>query len=116
MGNDAVNATPQSHPLTVGFWPDHIARLTKMASEVPFRPGELIFREGVALEVISPGCPVRVAPVAGSGDEERLRHACEDDYAFGFWFMRAILKVLSERMHAIRAQLADVYSPLAAVQ
>jgi hypothetical protein len=30
--------------------------------------------------------------------------------------MRAILKVMSGRMHAIRAQLADVYSPVAAVQ
>jgi hypothetical protein len=30
--------------------------------------------------------------------------------------MRAILKVMSGRMHAIRAQLVDVYSPVAAVQ
>ena len=47
---------------------------------------------------------------------ERLHHTCGDDYAFGFWFMRAILKVMSDRMHAIRAQLVDVYSPVAAVK
>jgi hypothetical protein len=99
----------------------------------------------VALDVISPGRPVRVATlyagevlgwssVTGTADGkqfqarsleevqalafdgERLRHACEDDYAFGFWFMRAILKVMSDRMHAIRAQLMDVYSPVAAVK
>jgi CRP-like cAMP-binding protein len=158
MGNDVVTAILQSHPFTEGFWPDHIARLTAMASEVRFRSGESIFREGdhsslfyllisgnVALEVISPGRAVRVATlyagevlgwssVTGTGggkqfqarsleevhalafDGERLRHACEDDYAFGFWFMRAILKVMSDRMHAIRAQLVDVYSPLAAVK
>ena len=46
-------------------------------------------------------------------DGARLRHACEQDYAFGFWFMRAILSVMSERLHAIRAQLLDIYSPVA---
>ena len=46
---------------------------------------------------------------------ERLHHAC-GDYAFGFWFRRAILKVMSDRMRAIWAQLVDVYSPMAAVQ
>jgi hypothetical protein len=30
--------------------------------------------------------------------------------------MRAILKVMPDCMHAIRAQLVDVYSPMAAVQ
>ena len=49
-------------------------------------------------------------------DGERLRHACEEDYAFGFWFMRAILKVMSGRLHAIRAQLVDIYSPVAAAK
>jgi hypothetical protein len=99
----------------------------------------------VALEVLSPGRPVRVATLyAGevlgwssvTGEAEgkqfqaraleevrgiafdgaRLRHACEEDYAFGFWFMRAILKVMSGRLHAIRAQLVDSYSPLAGVR
>ena len=144
----------QNHPFTRGAWSDHIARLAAMASEVHFTPGELIFHEGdpsslfyllisgnVALEVLSPGRPVRVSTlVAGevlgwssvSGDtgkqfqaralEEvhafafdgvRLRHACEQDYAFGFWFMRAILNVMADRLHATRAQLLDVYSPVA---
>ena len=158
MSNDAITAILQSHPFTEGFWPDHIARLSAMASEVHFAQGELIFHEGdhssffyllisgnVALEVISPGRAVRVATlyagevlgwssVTGDSDgkqfqarslEEvhalafdgaRLRHACEEDYALGFRVMRAILKVMSGRMHAIRAQLVDVYSPLAAVK
>jgi CRP-like cAMP-binding protein len=158
MGNDAIAAILQSHPFTEGFWPDHLARLGALASEVHFRPGELVFHEGdhssffyllvsgnIALEVISPGRPVRVATLyagevlgwssvtggtdgkqfqarsleevhALAFDGERLRHACEEDYAFGFWFMRAILKVMSGRLHAIRAQLVDVYSPVAAVK
>jgi CRP/FNR family cyclic AMP-dependent transcriptional regulator len=158
MGNDVITGILQSHPFTEGFWPEHIARLSAMASEVRFRPGEMIFREGdhssffyllisgnVALEVVSPGRPVRVSTLyAGevigwssvTGDHEgkqfqarsledvhalafdgtRLRHACEEDYAFGFWFMRAILSVMSGRMHAIRAQLVDAYSPVGAVK
>src|SRR5579871_2798646 len=124
-----------------------------MGSEIHFRPGEVIFHEGdhssffyllisgnVALEVLSPGRPVRVAALyagevlgwssvtvdtdgkqfqaraledvhAIAFDGARLRHACEEDYAFGFWFMRAILKVMSGRLHAIRAQLVGSYSP-----
>ena len=156
MSTDVITGILQSHPFTGGFWPDHIARLNAMASEVRFRPGESIFREGdhssffyllisgnVALEVVSPGRPVRVATLyagevlgwssltserdgkqfqarcledvhALAFDGERLRHACEEDYAFGFWFMRAIVQVMSGRMHAIRAQLMDIYSPVAA--
>ena len=158
MGTDIITEILKSHPFTEGFWPDHVARLSAMAGEVRFRPGELIFREGdhssffyllvsgnVALEVISPGRPVRVATLyagevlgwssvmkghngkqfqaraleevhALAFDGERLRHACEEDYAFGFWFVRAILKVMSGRLHAILAQLVDVYSPVAAVK
>ena len=145
----------KSHPFAEGFWPDHVARLGAMGSEIQFRPGEVIFHEGdhssffyllisgnVALEVLSPGRPVRVATLyagevlgwssvtgetggkqfqaraledvrAIAFDGARLRHACEEDYAFGFWFMRAILKVMSARLHAIRSQLVDSYSPLA---
>ena len=68
MSADAVTDLLQAHPFTEGFWPEHIARLAAMASEVRFRPGELIFQEGdhssffyllisgnVALEVVSPG-------------------------------------------------------------
>jgi CRP/FNR family cyclic AMP-dependent transcriptional regulator len=158
MSTDVITSILQSHPFTEGFWPDHIARLSAMASEMRFRPGELIYREGdhsslfyllingnVALEVMSPGRAVRVATLyagevlgwssvmdghngkqfqarsleevhAVAFDGERLRHACQEDYAFGFWFMRAILKVMSERMQAIRAQLVDVYSPVAAAK
>jgi CRP-like cAMP-binding protein len=158
MSTDVITGILQTHPFTKGFWPDHVARLSGMASDMRFRPGELIFREGdhsslfyllvggnVALEVISPGRPVRVATLyagevlgwssvmdghngkqfqaraleevhALAFDGERLRHACQEDYAFGFWFVRAILKVMSGRLHAILAQLVDVYSPVAAVK
>jgi CRP/FNR family transcriptional regulator, cyclic AMP receptor protein len=101
----------------------------------------LLISGNVALEVLPAGRPVRVSTlVAGevlgwssvTGDDgkqfqgraledvqalafdgARLRHACEQDYAFGFWFMRAILNVMADRLHAIRAQLLDIYSPVA---
>lgn len=101
----------------------------------------LLISGNVALEVHPAGRPVRVSTlVAGevlgwssvSGDPgkqfqaraledvhalafdgARLRHACEEDYAFGFWFLRALLNVMSDRLHAIRAQLLDIYSPVA---
>lgn len=145
----------REHPFTKGFWPDHIARLAGMAGEVHFPSGEIIFHEGdhsslfyllvtgnVALEVRSPGRPVRVATLfagevlgwssvtgdpgkqfqaraledvhALAFDGARLQHACEADYAFGFWFMRAILSVMTERLHSIRAQLLDIYTPVGA--
>src|SRR5262245_59569882 len=126
-----IAALLRNHPFTEGFWPDHIAHLSAMASEVHFLPGELIYLEGdhssffyllidgnVALEVSAPGHPLRVATlyagevlgwssVTGDNgkqfqaraleevhalafDGARLRHACEQDYAFGFRFMRAI--------------------------
>src|SRR3954447_12922387 len=46
MSADAVTNLLQAHPFTDGFWPDLLARLGAMASEVRFSPGELIFREG----------------------------------------------------------------------
>src|SRR4051812_10721594 len=68
------NALLNEHPFAKSFWPEHVARLASMASETRFAPGELIFQEGdhsslfyllifgnVALEVVSPGRPVRVA-------------------------------------------------------
>ena len=154
MSTEIVTSLLQQHPFTEGFWPDHVARLAAMASEVRFLPGELIFHEGdhsslfyllisgnVALEVLSPGRPVRVSTlyagevlgwssVTGDNgkqfqaraleevhalafDGARLCHVCEEDYAFGFWFMRAILSVMSGRLHAIRTQLLDAYSPVA---
>jgi CRP-like cAMP-binding protein len=143
----------REHPFTQGFWPEHIARLASMASEVHFPAGETVFQEGdhsslfyllvtgnVALEIQSPGRPVRVATLfagevlgwssvtgdtgkqfqaraledvhALAFDGARLRHACEADYSFGFWFMRAALSVMTERLHAIRAQLLDIYTPV----
>jgi CRP/FNR family transcriptional regulator, cyclic AMP receptor protein len=142
------------HPFTKAFRPDHLARLTEMAVEVRFAPGDIIFQEGdhsslfyliedgnVALEVEAPGRAVRIATLyAGevigwssvTGDDRkqfraraleavhaiafdgaRLRHACEQDYAFGFAFMRALVEVLSGRLHAVRAQLLDSYTPVA---
>jgi CRP/FNR family transcriptional regulator, cyclic AMP receptor protein len=142
------------HPFTRSFWPDHLARLSAMAADVSFLPGELIFQEGdhssffylliegnVALEVVTPAHPVRIATLyAGevlgwssvTGDDRkqfqaralepvhaiafdgaRLRHACEQDYAFGFAFMRALVEVLSGRLHSVRAQLLESYTPVA---
>lgn len=150
-----TNGLLEQHPFCQGFWPDHIERLSAMASEIHVQPGDLIFHEGdhsslfyllisgnVALEVVTPGRPVRVATlVAGevlgwsslTGDtgkqfqaralEEvralafdgaRLRHACEQDYAFGFALMRAIVTVMAERLHSIRVQLLDTYTPVGA--
>jgi len=103
----------------------------------------LVVSGNVALEVAAPGHPVRVLtlyagdvlgwssvtgetlkqfqaralePVhAFAFDGVRLRHACEEDYAFGFAFMRAIVQVLSGRIHAVRNQLTEVYSPVGAL-
>ena len=149
----AIAELLHDHPFCRDFWPDHVATLAGMASEVFFHPDETIFHEGdhssffyllisgnVALEVVTPGRPVRVATlVAGevlgwsslTGDtgkqfearalEEvhtlafdgaRLRHACESDFAFGFVLMRAVLSVMAERLHSIRAQLLDAYTPV----
>lgn len=149
----AVSNLLHDHPFCRGFWPDHVARLAGMASEAHFLPGEPIFHEGdhssffyllvsgnVALEVVTPGRPVRVATlVAGevlgwsslTGDagkqfqaralEEvhalafdgtRLRHACESDFAFGFVLLRAVLSVMADRLHSIRVQLLDMYTPV----
>jgi CRP-like cAMP-binding protein len=96
----------------------------------------------VGLEVATPGRPVRVATLyAGdvlgwssiTGDDTkqfqarslgpvralafdgaRLCHACEQDYAFGFALTRAVLKVLSARLHSVRAQLLEAFTPVGA--
>jgi CRP-like cAMP-binding protein len=96
----------------------------------------------VSLEVVPPGHPVRIATlyegealgwssVLGDGgkrfqaraleevqalafDGARLRHACEEDFAFGFFFMKALFGVVAERLQATRAQIIGTYSPVAA--
>jgi len=154
MSNESVNAVLQRHPFTKGFWPEHVNRLAAMASEVRFERDELIFHEGdhsslfyllvegnVALEVVTPGRPVRVSTLYGGDvagwsslvdvedkqfqaraleeihavafDGARLRHACEEDYSFGFTFMRALAQVMANRVHATRLQLEDAYTPVA---
>lgn len=156
MENPTVADLLREHPFTARFWPEHVARLAAMASEVQFAPGELIFQEGdhsslvyllisgnVALEVNTPGRPLRVSTLyagellgwssvtsdngkqfqaraleqvhALAFDGARLRHACEEDFAFGFAFTRAILTVMSGRLHAIRVQLLEAYTPVGAV-
>jgi len=100
----------------------------------------LLISGNVALEVAAPGHPVRVSTlyagevlgwssVTGDNgkqfqaraleevhalafDGARLCHACEQDFAFGFRFMRAILSVMSGRLHSIRTQLLDAYTPV----
>jgi len=42
-------------------------------------------------------------------DGARLRHACEEDYGFGFLLMRAVLEVTVERLHTIRTDLLEIY-------
>jgi CRP/FNR family transcriptional regulator, cyclic AMP receptor protein len=142
-----------AHPFVRALWPDHVARLSGMGSDVHFGPGELIFHEGdhsslfylmisgsVALEVLSPARPLRIATLYGGEvlgwssvtgekgkqfqaraletveaiafDGARLQHACAEDYAFGFVFMRALAGVVSERLHAVREQLVESYSPV----
>jgi len=144
----------KEHPFTKSFWPEHVTRLASMAAETHFAAGELIFHEGdhsslfyllisgnVALEVVSPGRPVRIATLLAGDvlgwssitgdngkqfqaralepvhalafDGARLCHACEQDYAFGFVFVRAVLAVLSGRLHSVRGQLLDIYSRVA---
>ncbi|HUB33789.1 MAG TPA: cyclic nucleotide-binding domain-containing protein [Bryobacteraceae bacterium] len=143
-----------AHPFCRNFWPEHVSRLSALASETHFEPGELIFHEGdhsslfyllvsgnVALEVAAPGRAVRVTtlyagevlgwssvtdetskqfqaralePVqALAFDGARLRHACQENFGFGFAFMRAIAAVLSGRLHAVREQLVETYTPVA---
>ena len=98
----------REHPFTKGFWPDHIARLAAMASEVNFRSGELIFHEGdhsslfyllisgrVALEMIDPGRPVRVgtlyagevlgwSSLTSADDKQFQSRALEEVHALAF--------------------------------
>ncbi len=102
----------------------------------------LLISGNIALEIVAPGRPLRVSTLmagevlgwssltgqnskqfqaraleevhALAFDGTRLAHACEQDYAFGFHFMRAVLAVMTDRLHATRAQLVDIYSPVGA--
>jgi CRP/FNR family cyclic AMP-dependent transcriptional regulator len=105
----------------------------------------LVTSGSVALEIVDPGRPVRVgtlnsgealgwSSLTGEDDKQfqaraleevhtlafdgtRLLHACEEDYAFGFTVMRAVLAAMAARLHSVRAQLVHVYAPVeAAVQ
>ena len=103
----------------------------------------LLISGSVAVEFVDPGRPVRVntlysGEVLGwsslTGDEgkqfqaralqdvealafdgTRLRHACQEDYAFGYAVMRSVAAVMASRFHSMRAQLVDVYAPVEGV-
>ncbi len=49
--------------------------------------------------------------VALAIDARKLRDACEADPVFGYEIMKRLLDIVSERLHAIRVQLYDVYAP-----
>jgi len=102
----------------------------------------LLVSGSVALEFVDPGRPVRVRTLYGGEvlgwssltaednkqfqaraleevqalgfDGARLRHACQEDYTFGYFVMRAVLGVLTGRLHAVRSQLVEVYAPVEA--
>lgn len=46
-------------------------------------------------------------------DSARLREACEKDTGFGFDFMRRLLTVVSDRLHATRLLVMDSHWPVA---
>jgi CRP/FNR family transcriptional regulator, cyclic AMP receptor protein len=96
----------------------------------------------VAVEVKAPGRPVRVSTLyrgdvlgwssivvtdgkqfqaraledvhALAFDGARLRHACEEDFAFGYALMRAVVRVMANRLHDTSVQLHEVYTPVGA--
>jgi len=81
MTPENIVNTLREHPFLQGFAAEHIERLAAMASEVNFRKGEMIFREGdessffyllltgkVALETNTPGRIVRIVTL-GAGEE-----------------------------------------------
>jgi len=100
----------------------------------------LLVEGNVSVEVRTPGRPVRVSTlyrgdvlgwssIVNNGgkqfqaraleavhalafDGARLRHACEEDYAFGYAFMRAVVRVMANRLHDTSVQLHEVYTPL----
>src|SRR5581483_7097674 len=97
-----------NHPFTRDFWADHTARMAGLGSEIHFAAGETIFEEGdlssffylivsgsIALEVRSPGRPVRIATlfagevlgwssVTGDTGKQFQARALEDVHALAF--------------------------------
>jgi len=100
----------------------------------------LILSGKVALEATAPGRILRVQTV-GAGEElgwssamaeggknfqarvlepvqaltfdgARLRHACQEDCAFGYQFMQKLLRVVARRLQATRVQMLDLYAPV----
>ena len=127
----------KSHPFAEGFWPDHVARLGAMGSEIQFRPGEVIFHEGdhssffyllisgnVALEVLSPGRPVRVATLyAGevlgwssvtgeTGGKQFQARALEDVRAIAFDGARLRLHFQAYGAGAAKRRAKDALNPI----
>lgn len=47
-------------------------------------------------------------------DGVRLQHACDEDCRLGYTLMRAMLRVVAQRLQSTRLQLVDLYSPLSA--
>ena len=100
----------------------------------------LLIDGNVALEAITPGRAVRVSTLyrgdvlgwssivdtdgkqfqaraleavhALAFDGARLRHACEEDYAFGYALMRAVVRVMANRLHDTSVLVQEVYSPV----
>jgi CRP-like cAMP-binding protein len=49
-------------------------------------------------------------------DGARLREACESDCSLGYAIMNRLLRVVADRLQALRLQLIDVYTPPGARQ
>ena len=49
-------------------------------------------------------------------DGARLREACDADCGLGYAVMQRLLRVVADRLQALRLQLIDVYTPMGAKQ
>ena len=49
-------------------------------------------------------------------DGTRLREACDGDCGLGYAIMQRLLRVVADRLQALRLQLIDVYTPMGAKQ
>ena len=85
---DAITGLLKSHAFTEGLWPEHVARLGAMASEARFRPaGDVLGWRSLTGKGEGKQFQARAHEEvhALAFDDTRLCHACEEDYAFGFW-------------------------------